>query len=196
MAARQKFVRNILEVPVGFRFQKSGSRLDLAARGQRGDTRPVDKEDLEDSVYAANHGVLFEEITAAEAKAVIEKQSTNISENRTHPAWDSIRTEQGEEYENQEVRLESEEDQGAVVVAKTKRQAEGVGEVVIDRGVGIRRAGLPGTEGHDLPNVPDHVAPEDQAEYLARERANREALDGLTVTTGDPVEVTDDTPTQ
>jgi hypothetical protein len=163
----KKFYRNLREVPVGFRLKESDRRVDLAARGQRNDTAPISKDDLEDPIFLANEGLIFEVITQEEANLVVEKQNTNIQKQPRHSALDTIRNERGEVYDDDAVRL----DKSEAVTGKPVAPLDEEGNLIIDRNVGIRRAHVPGGEGYELPHIPDSVAPEDQAQYLHDLRA-------------------------
>lgn len=169
---QQKHYRNLQNVPISFRLNESDRKVTLAARGQRGDVDVIKKGEMQDPIFLANRDLIFEVITAEEAKVVIEKQSTNISEHRSHPAWDTIRTPTGEEYNQSEVRLE---DQALSTGAPLDVEVQD-GNIVLERqgqkGVQIKRAALPGSEDRPLPHIPDSVAPEDQAQYLSDLRAN------------------------
>lgn len=185
---QQKYIRNIRNVHVSLRLGDSDRRIELAPRGQRGDMSPLKKGDQSDEIYIANQG-LFEVITAEEANDLATKQTTNEQRQR-HPALATIRNAHGKEYEEDSINTKaSENEDKSRVVAYTDKQAEGVGNIVIDRNVGIRRAPLPGTEDYSLPPVPDSVDPEDQAQWLADERARKaqSAEDlGLKVTKDEP----------
>jgi hypothetical protein len=163
----KKYYRNLREVPVGFRLTESDRRVDLAPRGQRGDIAAIVKEDQSDPIFAANEGLIFEIITQEEADLVIEKQQTNIQKEPRHTALDSIRNEHGDPYEDDAVRLASEEEAQGKAVAPL----DGEGNLIIDRNVGIRRAAVPGSTDYELPHIPDSVNPEDQGEYLKDLRA-------------------------
>jgi hypothetical protein len=167
MAIQRKYARNIYERHAAIRF-RNGKRIELAPRGQRGDVAPLTKDDFEDDAFIANHGVLFEVITAKEAEGIIEKQATNIQQSR-HPAFESIRNELGDEYDDTAIRMDKPEAERSIVVAQTEPVAEGVGDIVIDRGVGIRRAKVPGSEDRPVPDIPDSIGPEEQAQYRAQQ---------------------------
>lgn len=159
------WVRNLRNVHVTLHTKLNGDdrRIELAPRGQRNDAvklRKGEKDELTDV------GILCEVITAAEAKQIQDKQFTNVQQ-KQHPALAQIRNEHGDEYSQEQIKISHEkpfEEQGEKV-ADLKD-----GNVVIDRGVGIRRSLLPGTEGHPLPNIPDSIPPEEQADWLARQK--------------------------
>lgn len=187
---QQKHYRNIRYTPANFRLKELGRRVELAPRGQRGDIVPIKKGEQGDPDFIANKDLIFEVITDEEAKEVIAKQSTNQQGGRQrHPSLDILRSETGKEYADDAIKLDSStnEDKGRVV-AYTREVAEGVGDVIIDRDVGIRRAEVPGSADYNLPNVPDSVSPEEQAAYLADAKAKQaESVEdlGLKVTKGD-----------
>lgn len=180
----QKHYRNLRYTPVGIRLKESDRRLELAPRGQRGDIAPVKKSESSDPDYIANKDILFEIISDEEATLILEKQATNQQTPTQHPALREIRNELGDEYEDDSVKITVEED-NSKTVAHLDEVAEGVGNIVVDRGVGIRRAEVPGSTDYELPNIPDSVDPEQQADYLAKHAEELKDL-GLKVVREEP----------
>lgn len=151
-AVKNKFIRNIRYVPVSVRLG-TGRRIDLKPRGMRGDCAPVNKDEMQDEIYMANEGLLFENITSADAEGVISKQTTN--QQKAHPALAQLRNSLGEGYSRGVVVEENYDDQGKVMAA------------VSDRGV-IERFKAPGTVDQPLPDIPDDVPPEEASDWVAR----------------------------
>ena len=171
---QQKYYRNLRAVPVGLRLEESDRKINLAARGQRGDIAPVKKGEANDPIYLSNVDMLFEVITKEEADAIIEKQATNIQDaRRTHPAWDNIRRPDGEQYDQEEIRREAPEESQGYTIAQLDEEGNVPLERQGQKGIQIKRAALPGSEDNPLPDIPDGVAPEDQANYLHELRASK-----------------------
>ena len=107
-SSTQKYVRNLYGSPLGLRVSKE-ERFELKPRGMRGDLIPVSKEQA--TKLAMNIGVTVELISEAEARTVIEGQTTN--QQTYHPAIEALRNELGDEYKQDEVELTDEiKDQG------------------------------------------------------------------------------------
>jgi hypothetical protein len=140
-AKKQKYIRNIRHVPVSIRLD-TGRKIQLQPRGQRGDTVPVNNEEIE-------------LVTESEGKNIIAKQTTN--QQAVHPALFQIRTPTGEVYRSGVVVEENFTDQGKVV------------GVVDERGQ-IQRFRAPGVEDQSLPEVPSDIPPEEHADWLARQK--------------------------
>jgi hypothetical protein len=160
-----KYYRNLRQVPVGLRLEESDRKIQLAARGQRGDVAPLKKGEQNDPIYLGNVDMLFEVITKEEADAVIEKQATNIQEARSHPAWDTIRRPDGEEYDQKEITQED----PSLTQGKDIGVAMEDGQIVLERqgnkGVQIKRANLPGSDERGIPK--DQGGPlEEPSDYL------------------------------
>jgi hypothetical protein len=153
-AKKQKFIRNIRHVPVSIRLD-TGRKVNLQPRGQRGDTVPVNDEEMQDEKFVGNQDLLFELITESEGKNVIAKQTHN--QQAVHPALSTIRSPRGEVYESGVVVEENFTDQGKVV------------GVVNERGQ-IERFKAPGAADQELPEVPSEVPPEEMADWLARQK--------------------------
>lgn len=167
----QKHYRNIREIPASFRLEESDRKISLAPRGQRGDLAPIKKGELQDPVFLANKDLLFQVVTDEEAKAIIEKQTTNQQSDRRHPSLEVIRNANGDEYDNESVRVAGNPDDLGVVIQDNLED----GQIPMARqgtnGVQITRSRVPGTEDNPLQHVPDSVSPEDQAEYLRNLRS-------------------------
>jgi len=130
------YARNLRNVEVGFRLarqDKGKKRFDLKPRGQRGDLVKLQPEDLEDDtlINQVNYGVI-EIITAAEAKAALEKQSTNAQQ-AIHPAMAMLRNELGQPYEPENIRTEAEFNSQGITVAQLKPVGGEFGEIEFDR---------------------------------------------------------------
>jgi hypothetical protein len=130
------YARNLRNVEVGFRLarqDKGKKRFDLKPRGQRGDLVKLLPEDLEDDTLLnqVNYGVI-EIITAAEAKAALEKQSTNAQQ-AIHPAMALLRNELGQPYAPENIRTEAEFNSQGITVAQLKPVGGEFGEIEFDR---------------------------------------------------------------
>lgn len=96
------YMRNLRGPEISFRLtrqQKRGDkRTELKPRGQRGDLKKLEPEDLRDPelISQVEYG-LIEIITAAEAAEIIRKQATNHQQ-QLHPAMAALRNELGKEY--------------------------------------------------------------------------------------------------
>lgn len=155
-APQPKYIRNIRYVPIACRLGVDKRRIELAARGQRGDMVPLKKGDLEDDIFIKNDGLLFEVISGAEAKKILEQQTTNQQTQKAHPALAQIRNPLGEEYEQDAVKTKAEPEfnsQGVTVADLTESEGgEGSNyDIAIDRRTGIRRAAVPGSEDNPSP---------------------------------------------
>jgi hypothetical protein len=153
-AKKQKYIRNTRHVQVSIRLD-TGRRIQLQPRGQRGDTVPVNDEEMQDEKFVGNQDLLFELITESEGKNVIAKQTKN--QQAVHPALAQIRTPTGEVYSSGVVIEENFTDQGKVV------------GVVDERGQ-IQRFRAPGVADQSLPEVPSDVPPKEHADWLARQK--------------------------
>jgi hypothetical protein len=149
-----KYIRNVRYVPVSIRLD-TGRRLELRPRGQRGDTLPVNEEEMQDEKFLGNMDLLFEVITPTEAKNVIAKQTTN--QQVVHPALAHLKNERGEQYERGVVIEENFTDQGQRVA------------VVDERGQ-IERFRAPGSTEAPLPEIPSDVPPEEAVDWVARQK--------------------------
>lgn len=162
------WIRNLHYVPARITFENStGRRVELTPRGQRGDSAPLQESEELDDRFILNEGLLFEVITAEEASQVVGKQTTN--QQARHPSFQSIRNELGEEYADEEIKITKPFEQQSYAVAELEN-----GEVAIDRGVGIRRAKVPGSTDHELPAIPMSIDAHEQSEYLAEQRAEHQ----------------------
>lgn len=170
----QSYIRNVRHVPVSIRLD-TGRRLELRPRGQRGDTAPVSTEEMLDDKFVGNQDTLFEIIAEGEAKEVIGKQTTN--QQAMHPALAQMRNAKGEEYAQRGVVVEEEfQDQGKFAAT------------IDERGM-ITRFKAPGTSDNPLPDVPSYVPPEEQADWVARQKnieGPEAGLGNLKVTKSEP----------
>lgn len=159
-----KYIRNVRYVQASIRLG-SGRRIHLQPRGVRGDCAPVNKDEMNDEIFLANSGILYEIITSSEAKKVVEKQT--INQQSAHPALRGLRNALGEELE----------DKGVVIEESNVDQGKKAGSVD-ERGM-ITRFHAVGSVDKPLPDVPDHVPPEEQADWLARNTKNEGPEAGL-----------------
>lgn len=168
-ASQQKYIRNTLGSPISIRLD-NGRKIELKPRGQRGDTAPVSAVEIKDDKYVQNNGLIFETITSVEAGKVTDKQLTN--QQAEHPTMKAIRNAKGEAYENSNITVDKPFDEQSTTVAQLED-----GQVIIDRGQGIRRANVPGSQDHDLA-----ISASDAQEALdrkAREKGQEAAHDLL-----------------
>jgi hypothetical protein len=173
MPAKQDlWVRNLHHIPASITLA-SGRKIALGPRGQRGDSAPISKTEQNDEIFLANTDLIFEVITKAEAQKAIAKQTTN--QQAVHPAMQTVRNELGEEYENTSIVVEKPFEEQSVTVAQTDN-----GQIIIDRGIGIRRFEAPGTTGYELEG--DVVRERQQAqETAANAQSLEDALGGAKV---------------
>lgn len=150
----QQYIRNVRHVPVSIRLD-TGRKIELRPRGQRGDTVPVNSEEMQDEKFIGNQDLLFELLTNAEGKNVYKKQVNN--QQSVHPALSQIRNERGEEYTKGVVVEENFQDQGKAVA------------VVDERGQ-IQRFRAPGSVDNPLPEIPSDVPAEEISDWLARQK--------------------------
>jgi hypothetical protein len=185
--SQQLYYRNLRAVPVSFRFTNADKdrRVALAPRGQRGDLAPVKKDEKDEPEYINNQGLIFEIITAEEAKIIADKQVTNAQKG-VHPALQQIRNQHGEHYESPEVvRVNPEKGKQGRKVAPLNEEGqiefENKGILQqgsqISGGLSIRRSSeFPGGEGYQSDiQVPEDISPEEQAEWVRNRR--QELLD-------------------
>lgn len=172
----KRFIRAIYAPAGGTRITlNNGSRFQLQPRGQIGDLAPVDKDDMNDPIYHQNKGVMFEEISEAEAKKIMEKQSTNAQAPRQASVLSQIRDEYGNPMK-QSVKVEQPFEQQGQVVATVEDSAPGRftdgHQGLITRsegGMAPDQQVVPGSQGHpQQQQVPDNVPPEQAADWLAR----------------------------
>lgn len=133
------YVRNQTNCDVGLRLERqsdrSKKRVDLKPRGQRGDLQKLQEGDLDDTTLLDNVYLnVVEIITAAEAKEVISKQSTN-QQQAVHPAMAALRNELGEAYDPGALHVEAEFNSQGVTVAHLTPQGGGAGALP-DKGRG------------------------------------------------------------
>jgi len=86
------FIRNIRGVDIRVTFD-SKRRIQLNARGQRGDMAAISKEELDDAIFLDNLGVLYEVISGADAQEIRAKQLTNASSYASPRPEDILRSE-------------------------------------------------------------------------------------------------------
>lgn len=139
-ASREKFVRNLTGTEFRIRLTRQvhpERPFVLQPRGQRGDIAPLKKEDLQDPILLDNLALgVIELITAAEAKAAIEKQGINLQ--APHPALNALRNELGEEYPEGALKTEPAFEEQGITVAHLED-----GQVAFDhQGIANRDPGL------------------------------------------------------
>lgn len=167
--SQPKHMRNVLYVPISIRLD-TGRRIDLKPRGQRGDSAPVQKGEETDDKFAQNKGILFEVITSKEAQEIIGKQDINRHEE--NPALKAMRNHLGEKYAPDAIKVTISDREQAVAVDVDVKD----GNIQIDRGVGIRRAQVPGSDSYDLTASSD---PQVKADLEARVKGDQNAHDIL-----------------
>jgi hypothetical protein len=179
-ASKIRYARNLHGAAGGIRvLLMNDTEIKLAPRGQVGDLMPVSEEDRYDPHYVANYGVLFEEISSAEAKAVVSKQNTNAQAPR-QSTMDQLTNQKGEKYEQAAPTVEqSYEDQGMTVAEIQKagdgRFTEQNTQLVRSPGAAPEQQNVPGSPGNPVPNIPADVPPEQVADWLARNQGKDEA---------------------
>lgn len=157
----------------------NGLVLNLKPRGQVGDLAPVDADDRADQKYALNKNLLFEEVSAAEAKQILEKQATNAQAPR-NTTFDLLQNERGESYaQDAPVIEEPFENQGTVVAnvedTGSGRFSEKNTELTRPPGAAPEQASPPGSVGNPGPQIPSDVPPEQHADWLARNSGGEDA---------------------
>jgi len=166
------FARNLRNVEANIRLarqEKGKKRIELKPRGFRGDLFRLKPEDLEDENLLANIGLLVEIITAAEAKSIIEKQTTNL-QTAIHPSMAILRNELGEEYAEGALKVDAEYNSQGITVAHLKPQGGGAGEIQVDR-QGIHRAPTNAAPGGNSAIISDGFnASAAQADAIARRK--------------------------
>jgi hypothetical protein len=123
----------------------------------------VSKVELEDPRVQANIDLIFEVLTEAQVKKVWEDQLTN--QQAHHPAMETLRNDKGEAFDNPSIVVKEQtfNDQGVTVAELAD------GQMVIDRGMGIQRFTGVGTQDNPIPQVPQDVPADQQADWLARQ---------------------------
>lgn len=148
----------------------NGLVINLKPRGQVGDLAPVDAEDRADQKYALNKDLLFEEISQAEAKQILEKQSTNAQAPR-NTTFDLLENELGQPYAQDAPTIEEPfEEQGTVVASidTDPTQQPRYQEQITRPVASPEQVAVPGSVQNPGPQVPAHVPPEQAADWLAR----------------------------
>lgn len=174
----KKFLRNATYTPFRLRLErhdKDSKPIQLKPRGQRGDFAPLQKEDLHDPDLQANVSLgAVEIITESEAQDIATKQTVN--QQATHPALQGLRNELDQPYSDDAVKVtKSHEDQGVVVAELDD------GNVVVDRGTGIRRRGpgaTPGTPAEISGAEPNHQPANEDPAYLSDLKARQKNAEG------------------
>jgi hypothetical protein len=112
------WVRNAYPAPFSIRLerQEKKKRIELKARGHRGDLFPLQDGDLDDPNLQSNLNTGFIEIVPnGEAKNILSKQTQNLQ--RAHVPIAILRNEKGEPYNPGSLKLEAEFNSQGVVVA-------------------------------------------------------------------------------
>lgn len=194
----QFYARNLRAMEAAIRLDrqhdKGQKRLEFKPRGERGDIVALKTEDLEDPTLLANVGVIIEIITAAEAREIISKQSTN-QQAAVHPVMALLRNELDQPYAEGAVKVEPEYNSQGIVVANLKPQGGGAGELA-SSGRGIDWAAVrSGDTGQTAPGgnpaiISDGFArPDIAADAVARSKSlEGPAAGGITQVTVAPVE--------
>lgn len=177
----QRYIRAIYAPAGGTRLTlNNGNRFHLQPRGQINDLAPVTKDDITDPVYVQNKNLMFEEISSAEAKKIIEGQATNAQTPRNRGVIEHIRDEYGNPV-NQEVKMEQPFEQQGQVVANIEDGPSGrftdgyQGKITRAPGEAPQQVSVPGSVGNPLPEVPSDVPPEQVADWVARNAKSAEA---------------------
>lgn len=131
------FIRNLRLVEVGIRLERQSDqktkRIDLKPRGTRGDIKPLQEGDLQDSTLIANVELgVVEIITAAEAQKAIKNQVNN-AQTAIHPAMAMLRNPLGEEYADGAVQGVEDYVDESVVVARLTPVGGEFGEIAFNR---------------------------------------------------------------
>lgn len=133
----KKFIRNATGVHYRQRLERQADTkypLALEPRGMRGDTAPIQKDDLNDPGLSADIAAGFVEvITEAEALEVIAKQT--INQQAAHPALSALRNEYGEEYGPDALKVEESWEEQGITVARLDES----GQIIVDRQGNIER---------------------------------------------------------
>lgn len=170
----QRFIRAIYSPAGGTRLTlDNGSRFELKPRGEINDCAPVSKEDMLDPKYIANKDVIFEEITAAEAKKIMEKQATNAqAPRRRSSVLDHIKDEYGNPVKG--ARMEQSFEQQGQTVAQISdgpggRFTDGYqGTITRSPGEAPVQQAVAGSVQNPIPEIPNNIPPEQHADWLAR----------------------------
>lgn len=166
---QKKWIRNIREQVPAYLTLSDGKHFELRPRGQRGDTAPVTKAEMEDIAFQRNIGLLFEIITDAEAKQGLAKQMTN--QQQRHPSLDRLRNEYDQPYEKGVVMDVPHEEQGTVVAGVT---TDG-------KNVNVTRAVVPGTKefATQNPDIEEQPGGQEEVTLTADEVARKSKELGL-----------------
>lgn len=171
----RRYIRSIYSPAGGTRISlANGSRFILSPRGQIGDCAPVTKEDMLDPNYVSNKGAIFEEISAAEAQSIIEKQATNAQAPRQHSTMSQLTNAKGENYVQNNPTVEQSFESQGVTVARIEDGPEGrftdghQGLITREAGGAPEQVHPPGSPQNSGPQVPADVPPEQRADWLAR----------------------------
>lgn len=112
------WVRNAYPAPFSIRLERHDKkkRIELKARGQRGDLFPLNEGDIDDPTLQQNLTTgLIEIIPDGEAKNIVSKQTMNLQ--REHVPIAILRNEKGEPYKPESLKLEAEFNSQGVIVA-------------------------------------------------------------------------------
>jgi hypothetical protein len=173
----KKFLRNLTGYEVGIRLERQErpkKRHDLKPRGQRGDLVLLQKDDLSDPAVTENVALgVVEVITEAEARRVIEGQSTNQQQS-VHPSLAIIKNELGEPITT--VTLEADEADRGTVVANLEdgnlpSQGKGVDWARTKRGPGQAPGTPAGIAGADYAGASVPADTAEAADAAARQKS-------------------------
>lgn len=168
-----RFIRNLHGAGGGVRFTLTDdTRIKLEPRGHVGDIAPVSKEQRDDPIYIRNNGSLFEELTVAQAKAIMEKQTINAQAPRP-TVYDHLLNERGEKYQRGPVIEKPFEQQGQVVAhiedGPAGRFTDGhQGMITRANAAAPEQVAVPGSVQNPGPQVPSNIPPEQVADWVAR----------------------------
>lgn len=172
------FARNLRNVEFRMRLgreKEPRAPKPLQPRGQRGDMKKLEKDDLNDEFLLANIELqCIEIITAAEAAKVVKAQSTNMQQS-VHPAVDMLRSPTGEKIGFEDAASYVDE---SVVVAELNPVAGEYGEIVVNRGGIQRTQGQAPEMGRQLGGNPHLLSDGFAAERARDEVARQKNIEG------------------
>lgn len=158
----------------------TGRRVELEPRGQRGDLAPLSLEELEDQGVIDNFGIIFEVISAEQAKEISSKQSTNANPNQPS-LIDILTTPEGKPYQQADVHVEVPKEQQGTVVARVEVDEDDNRRLGQDGGIqsvtGPEQVQVPGSPGHpatqEIQQLPSELAAQEVAEFRAWKQAQQ-----------------------
>lgn len=179
--SNNSYIRNLHYGAGGARIDFDDRRIQLEPRGHIGDLVIVTEDDREDPLYQRNIGVIFEELTLAQGREVIDKQNTNAQAHRGPSTMDYLRNEKGEKYSQVRATIEPSFEQQGTVVANVVPAADGkntTGNVAFDRPIGPEQVEVPGSQPVNFdPNVmPAGLSMEQAQLFMQTPPENRHLL--------------------